>query len=149
MNNVADRAADAEYGRHGGKDVPGCLRHQVRWRLEWNGKRVTSVTSDALNWIQEDLPWRELSREQGCNPEAIDVQATKDAVGYTGIAVRRAQKVHLMWDFFFCFLEIYNLHAYAFALGLPCTQAFRQYPAGPRQNRYRHSRCVILTRRNL
>ena len=52
--------------------------------------------------------------------------------------------------FFFGFLRIYNLHAYAFAiLGLPYTQAFRQYPAGSRQNRYRHSRCVILTRHNL
>ena len=52
--------------------------------------------------------------------------------------------------FFFGFLGIYNLHAYAFAiLGLTYTQAFSQYPAGSRQNRYRHSRCVILTRLNL
>ena len=34
MNHVADRAAEAEYGRPGGEDAPGCLRHQGRWRLE-------------------------------------------------------------------------------------------------------------------
>ena len=56
------------------------------------------MTSDALNWIQEDLPWQELLREQDCDPEAIDVQATKVAVGYTGIARRRAQNVQMMWD---------------------------------------------------
>ena len=68
MNHVADRAADVEYGRQGGEDAPKCLRHQGRWRLEWKGKRVTPVTSDALNWIQENLPWRELLREQDCDP---------------------------------------------------------------------------------
>ena len=50
---------------------------------------------------------------------------------------------------FFGYLAIYNLHAYAFALGLAWTQAFRQYLAGSRQNCYRHLRCVILTRHNL
>ena len=33
MNHVADRAADAEYGRPGGEEFPVCLRHQGRWRL--------------------------------------------------------------------------------------------------------------------
>lgn len=63
MIHVADRAAEAEYGRTGGEDAPACLRHQGRWRLEWNGKRVTSVTSDALNWIQEVLS-REMLRAE-------------------------------------------------------------------------------------
>ena len=63
MNHVADRAADAEYGRPGGEDAPGCLRHQGRWRLEWKGMRVNSVTNGALYWIQEEIPWRELLRE--------------------------------------------------------------------------------------
>ena len=26
------------------------MRHQGRWRLKWNGKRVRFVTRDALNW---------------------------------------------------------------------------------------------------
>ena len=98
MNHVADRAAEAEYGRTGGEDAPGCLRHQGRWRLEWNGMRVTSVTNDALNWIQEELPWRELLREQDCDPSGLDVQATKVATGYTGVAVKRTQNVRMMWD---------------------------------------------------
>ena len=98
MNHVADRAAEAEYGRAGGEDAPGCLRHQGRWRLEWNGMRVTSVTNDALNWIQEELPWRELLREQDCDPSGLDVQATKVATGYTGVAVKRTQNVRMMWD---------------------------------------------------
>ena len=98
MNHVADRAAEAEYGRTGGEDAPGCLRHQGRWRLEWNGMRVTSVTNDALNRIQEELPWRELLREQDCDPSGLDVQATKVATGYTGVAVKRTQNVRMMWD---------------------------------------------------
>ena len=98
MNHVADRAADAEYGKPDGEDAPGCLRHQGRWRLEWKGMRVTSVTNDALNWIQEEIPWRELLREQGCDPSGLDVQATKVATGYTGVAVKRAQNVRMMWD---------------------------------------------------
>ena len=60
--------------------------------------RVTSVTNDALNWIQEELPWRELLREQGCDPSGLDVQATKVATGYTGVAVKRTQNVRMMWD---------------------------------------------------
>ena len=49
LNHVTDRAADAEYRRPGADDAPGCLQHQGRWRLEWKGMQVTSVTSDALN----------------------------------------------------------------------------------------------------
>ena len=60
--------------------------------------RVTSVTNDALNWIQEELPWRELLREQGCDPSGLDVQATKVTTVYTGVAVKRAQNVRMMWD---------------------------------------------------
>ena len=107
MNYVADRAAKAEYRRSGGEDAPTCLRHQGRWRLEWKGKRVTSVTSDALNWIQEEIPWRELLREQDCKPSELDVQARKVAIGYTGMAVKRAQNLKMMWDRY-PFREIYG-----------------------------------------
>ena len=83
--HVADRAAEAQYGRTGGEDAPACLRHQVRWRLEWNGKRVTSVTSDALNWIQEILS-REMLREQSCDRSRPDVHATEVTARYTSFA---------------------------------------------------------------
>ena len=56
------------------------------------------MTRDALNWIQEEVPWRVLLKERDCVPETIDVPATKVAVGYTGIAARRAQNVQMMWD---------------------------------------------------
>ncbi len=76
LNHVADRAAEAEYRRKGGDDAPPCLRHQGRWRLEWKGMRVTSVTSDALNWIQEEVPRRGLLKEQCCDSAGLDVHAT-------------------------------------------------------------------------
>lgn len=98
MNHVADRAAEAEYGRSGGDDAPACLRHQGKWRLEWNGKRVTSMTSDGLNWIQEEVPWHELLKEQHCDSSVIDVRATQVAKWYTGVTVRRARNVKMMWD---------------------------------------------------
>ena len=43
------------------------------------------MTSDALNWIQEAVPWRALLKEQSYDPEVLDVHTTKVAAGYTGI----------------------------------------------------------------
>ena len=52
MNHIADRLADAEHGRDGGVDAPGCLRQQGRWRLLHEGNRVTSLTPDALDLLR-------------------------------------------------------------------------------------------------
>ena len=70
-----------------------------------------------------------------------------DSAKYLLFRVFEVEEIYFI--LFFDYLAIYNLHAYAFALGLAWTQAFRQYLAGSRQNRYRHLRCVILTRHNL
>ena len=66
--------------------------------MEWNCKRVTSVTSDDLNWIQEEIPWRAMLREQSCDPDGLDVHATKTAIGHKGIAESRAQNVRMKWN---------------------------------------------------
>ena len=70
------------------------MRHQGRWRLKWNGKRVRFVTRDALNWTQEEIAWRQ---EQMCDAAKVDVRATQVVTGIQ-LAERRAQNVKVMWN---------------------------------------------------
>ena len=60
------------------------MRHQGRWRLKWNGKRVRFVTRDALNWTQEVIALRQ---EQMCDATKVDVRARQVV---TGIQVWRS-----------------------------------------------------------
>ena len=73
MDHIADRLADAEYGRDGGVDAPGCLRHQGRWRLLHEGSRVTSLTLDALDLLQETLMAVPAAHEQNISMSDWDL----------------------------------------------------------------------------
>ena len=98
MNHIADRLADAEYGRDGGVDAPGCLRHQGRWRLLHEGNRVTSLTPDALDLLQETLMAVPAAHEQNISMSDWDRQATKVATGYVGILNLRVWYMRNAWD---------------------------------------------------
>ena len=88
----------AEYGRDDGVDAPGCLRHQGRWRLLHEGNRVTSLTPDALDLLQETLRTVPAAYEQNINMSHWDRQATKVAAGYVGILNLRVWYMRNAWD---------------------------------------------------
>jgi hypothetical protein len=98
MNHIADRLADAEHGRDGGVDAPGCLRQQGRWRLLHEGNRVTSLTPDALDLLQETLMAAPAAYEQNVSMTDWDRQATKVATGYVGILNLRVWYMRTAWD---------------------------------------------------
>ena len=98
MNHVADRVAAAEYGRSGGDDSPECLRHQRRWRLMYEGDRVTSMTLDALDNIQTAMMTEPMAKEQGIDMDKWDLRATKEVTGYDRVVSLRVMNVRTAWD---------------------------------------------------
>ena len=98
MNHVADRLADAEYRCSGGVDEPNCLRNQSRWRVMFEGHRVTSMTLEALDDIQETNLTRPMAEEQNINLDAWDRKATKVVTGYSRILALRVKNVKYGWD---------------------------------------------------
>ena len=64
MNHAADRLANDEYRCSGGVAAPDCLRNQNQWRVILEGHRVTSMTLEALDDIQETNLTHAMAEEQ-------------------------------------------------------------------------------------
>ena len=97
MDHVADRLAASEYGKAGGDDSPGCLRHQRRWRLMYEGNRITSITLDALDSIQTEMLTEPMAKEQGIVMANWDLRATKLVRGYDRVVTLRVRNVRTAW----------------------------------------------------
>jgi len=98
MNHVADRLAESEYGKAGGDDNPGCLAHQSNWKLMHSGNRVTSMTLDALDLLQNRMMTEPMAAEQGIDMNAWDLRATKIVTGYDRVVWRRVRNMRTAWD---------------------------------------------------
>ena len=55
------------------------------------------MNGNALAWVQEAGPLRDVLPEQSCYRGQIDAHATKVATDYTVLATKRAQNVKAMW----------------------------------------------------
>ena len=98
MDHLGNRLAASEYGKAGGDDSPGCLRHQRRWRLMYERNRIASMTLDALDSIQTEMLTEPMAKEQGIVMANWDLRATKLVTGYDRVVSLCVRNARTAWD---------------------------------------------------